>query len=874
MASVQHYNIDKLDYSNYATWSSDMRFILLEKNAWGITIGTEKEPIYDKSKPLPEEVADFRSRAVKALTYIYLHLTNDFKKIVEKCETPFHAWEKLRLHFQPDNRSQQMTLFTQICSARIAPNESINMFAARLRRLKDQFDIIDDEMPEMFISFQLLRYLPPHFDSISQSIVRWEKSRFIFDDIVKELIAEETRLHLREGDRRVEETYEASKANKYRSKRRIRCYGCGKYGHTKSTCTTNNNRNRSQKRDDEPTFRKPSTSPSGNSCRKSPDQHKFRHKTLNSRNTSSSNSEGLYIQASAVEATGAEDNFVFDTAASHHFVNDISLLESFTPLNEEKIALAIDNVSFPIKGKGVMRLKFGPRIVKFNDVLYVPNLRRNLISGPKLDITGACFKGQGGLVKAKDSKGEELFTAKLKRGIYVLNPKPVSKSKKSVSFEASSAQLSDVALWHRRFGHVYQPLLKRTSQLGCVRGLPRLKFEKHFCEICKLNKHKHVPFKSLQEIRSKRPLDLLHVDTWGPTRTEGRKGERYYLSIVDDYSRRAAIYPLVSKYDVYNTLKLHIERAETYLNSKVKAIRSDNGTEFKNRAVTDFLDSKGIKHELTNIYSPQQNGVAERLNQTALNATRAILDDSGLPLSFWPEAIMYFAYTWNRCVHTNMNQTPFQRYTGKPPSVRHLRPFGCIVYVGIPKQHRTSKFDRKAQKAVLMGYAKRTRGYRVYLPEKDSIVETINVSFDEQSLGSGAVLGARSQLATPPIVEIFHDEPTITHPLVPDSQGTLEDSKVEEHDSDSESDPDEPTGHLKRTLWRRELRPRKTGKKIDVYFYEVGKKRGLATQGQIKDYCQKHNLIYNDNLFQFSSKDKYEGVIADTEESSTSHASA
>lgn len=225
------------------------------------------------------------------------------------------------------------------------------------------------------------------------------------------------------------------------------------------------------------------------------------------------NSESHYVQASVIEATDSENLFVSDTAASHHFVKEKSLFDLFTLVSNEKIAVAVDGVSFPIKGKSIVKLRFGPRIIELKDVLYVPNLRHNLISGSKVDFYGAQFAGQKGIITINNFKGERIFTTKLKNGIYVINPKPVTNPRKSISFEDSLTSANDAMLWHCRFKHVYHPLLSRTSQLGCVCGLPKLKFDKFFCEICKLNKHKHRLFKKLQEIHCTHPLELLHVDT-------------------------------------------------------------------------------------------------------------------------------------------------------------------------------------------------------------------------------------------------------------------------------------------------------------------------------------------------------------------------
>lgn len=96
----------------------------------------------------------------------------------------------------------------------------------------------------------------------------------------------------------------------------------------------------------------------------------------------------------------------------------------------------------------------------------------------------------------------------------------------------------------------------------------------------------------------------------------------------------------------------------------MKSIRTDNGGEFVNRNFTNFCQNLGIKHELTNTFTPEQNGTVERFNQTVVDGTRTILAESGLDKSFWPETALYFAYTWNRLCHKNQTKTPFDLYGG------------------------------------------------------------------------------------------------------------------------------------------------------------------------------------------------------------------
>lgn len=143
------------------------------------------------------------------------------------------------------------------------------------------------------------------------------------------------------------------------------------------------------------------------------------------------------------------------------------------------------------------------------------------------------------------------------------------------------------------------------------------------------------------------------------------------------------------------------------------------------RPLLNFEDN-GIHHKFTNVYSPEQKGVLERLNQTIMNGACSVLNKSKLSLKFWPEAILYIAYTLNRVCHKSQKKTPFEYYCENKPSIRHFRPFGTVAFVGVPKQLRSSKFEPKAKKGVLVRYAMSTKGYRVWFPDTNKIIETIN----------------------------------------------------------------------------------------------------------------------------------------------------
>ncbi|GFS91195.1 retrovirus-related Pol polyprotein from transposon TNT 1-94 [Trichonephila clavipes] len=158
----------------------------------------------------------------------------------------------------------------------------------------------------------------------------------------------------------------------------------------------------------------------------------------------------------------------------------------------------------------------------------------------------------------------------------------------------------------------------------------------------------------------KTSIELLHMDLCGPMPTESQGGNKYFLSIIDDYSRKVTVFPIRNKSDVFHTFIRFQKRAERFLSKKVIAVRTDGGLEFCNKHMDNFLTELGIKHEVTNSYTPEMNGVAERFNLTALDGIKTLLKSSEVPHKFWGEALLCFTYAWNRICHKDSNKTPFE----------------------------------------------------------------------------------------------------------------------------------------------------------------------------------------------------------------------
>ncbi|GJS98221.1 putative ribonuclease H-like domain-containing protein [Tanacetum coccineum] len=205
----------------------------------------------------------------------------------------------------------------------------------------------------------------------------------------------------------------------------------------------------------------------------------------------------------------------------------------------------------------------------------------------------------------------------------------------------AKASLDESTRWHRRMAHVNFKTINKLAKEGLVDGLPLKVFtNEHNCVACNKGKQHKASYKHISAVRLiTETLQLLHMDLFGPTNIRSIDQKYYSLVVTDDFSRFSWTFFLGTKDETFYVLKEFIALIENQLNKKVKGIRCDNGTEFKNAKLIELCGEKGIKRDYSNPRTPQQNGVAERKNRTLIEAARTMLADSKLPTMFWTEAV-------------------------------------------------------------------------------------------------------------------------------------------------------------------------------------------------------------------------------------------
>ena len=349
------------------------------------------------------------------------------------------------------------------------------------------------------------------------------------------------------------------------------------------------------------------------------------------------------------------------------------------------------------------------KLVIICDVLYVPEFKTNLLSVGKLAQQGmpVTFVRDKCIIGSREAP---VAFAVRRDGLFRLSVEPAKAGGATgcgAAFVTAAACPERAMLWHRRFGHLGFANLGVLQRHGLVRGVdvPQdvfAKFDTLDCDVCQQTRPRQS--RAARDSRSTHVLQLLHSDVCGPMQVPSMGGARYFVTVLDDFSKLSVVKCIAAKSDVPTVLPSMIQLLETQSGRRVQRLRSDRGGEYVNKALAEYASSKGILMELTAGYSPESNGAAERLNRTLIERTRAMLMDAGLPLALWGEAVIAACHVRNRSpVAGTRAGTPWGMFFGAVPDVSHLRVYGCKVLCHVPSVLR-KKFDSVSYSGVLVGY--------------------------------------------------------------------------------------------------------------------------------------------------------------------------
>jgi hypothetical protein len=681
---------------NFGLWQRRMRGVLIQQR---LQVALEDRP-EGMSDP---EWSDIDQRAIST---IEMYITDDVLNHVISAISAKDMWEKLEAIYLGKSLSNKLFLKKKLFKLEMKEGEDVMKHINSFNALINDLSRIDVQFSEEDRALLLLASFPDSYEHFVTTLM-FGKTTLKFNEIVQDIISHVT---MKKADDKstsgsalnVESRGRnsnrgsgrgRSKSRSGRSKSRyprnsngqsssktIECWNCGKTGHYKNQC-------------------------------KAPKKEK------------ESDSANVVADGEALilSVDSPLDSWVLDSGASFHTTAIREILENYVSGDFGKVYLA-DGTALDVVGIGNVKIRIhADSVWKLQKVRHVPELKKNLISVGQLDDEGHGIHFHGG--KWKVSMGARIIALGEKTGTLYMT----TDMRDTIAVADASAEAD---LWHQRLGHMSEKGLKVMHSLG---KLPKLKSVNiDFCENCIFGKQKRVSFKTGGRTLRNEKLELVHTDVWGPAAVSSIGGKSYFVTFIDDHSRKVWVYFLKQKSEVYEVFKKWKAMVENETGLKIKKLRSDNGGEYEDTGFKRFCFENGIRLERTVPGTPQQNGVAERMNRTLTERARSMRIQSGLPKQFWAEAINTAAYLINRGPSVPLEQRiPEEVWSGKEVNLSWLKVFGCTAYVHI-SDHARGKLDPKSLKCTFIGYGGDEFGYRLWDDQNKKIIRSRDVIFNEK----------------------------------------------------------------------------------------------------------------------------------------------
>lgn len=472
------------------------------------------------------------------------------------------------------------------------------------------------------------------------------------------------------------------------------------------------------------------------------DDNRERPKGGNSAPERKLHGEGLVSEALTSRSSQQvrDADWFLDSGASDHMCNQIDWYVTYEAFDTQTPVCIGDGGCIEAYGKGNINIDMFNRNDWIRnhlvDVLYVPKLKYNLFS-----VDAALDKGlemQSTNIACKTKDGRVIATGVRKGKMYVIKfnvNKPSMLGWRQHPPEALTTSTVTLKDWHEKLAHQNFRHVRRILDKFQI---PVKNKKNPFCEACAVGKMHRLPFletnsktQSIREIIHADLCDLMPIKSFG--------GSRYYLLLKDDYSHYRTTYFIKSKAETSDCVKNFLRKAEKQCPGGVQILRTDNELEFVNDEIKQLANRLGIRQR-TVIYTPEQNGSAERDNRTLKEAARTLMLRGGFKAEFWAEAINTAVNTLNWTGTSSIKGvTPHELWFQRKQDIKNLHIFGEEVFVHIPKE-KCRALDAKARKD-FVGYGDEIKGYRVWFPDDMRIETARNIIFFGQNLPNDRAKG-------------------------------------------------------------------------------------------------------------------------------------
>lgn len=643
----------------------------------------------------------------KCRSVLVQSIADDYLEYVKDKKSPKEIWDRLHEVFERKSITNRFILKRELLSMRFREGDRLEEHFLRFDKLVREIKGAGAKMDEEDVICLLMLTMPESYDAITTAMEAVTEN-LTMDLVRKKYLDVEAK---RKSLRHEADSEDAAFSGRMRTK--LKCYGCGEFGHKKVHCPKNRDHHKSASR-----FQPKKSAPKANV----------------SKAVTFVATEGQEDAIAASVVTSSR--WYLDSGASEHMCNDRSLFDSLEkldkPVTVQTVKSGVTLSAFHC-GRVVAFAAVDGEIFRVNiaKVLFIPDLSVNLLSLRKMEESGLKVVFYNGTVIVEDA-GQIVAVGKQSGRLYCMDFdfKPQQQNSKAMVTGQVDKQ---VGLWHLRYGHLGNDNLLKLVKKNLVSGMQidGAGHERLLCEPCISGKLTRQPFPARQQKHSGRPLEIVHSDVCGPIDPVSWDGNRYFVSFTDDYTHLSVVYLLRSKSEVLERLREYEAMAKAHFGTKMSRLQCDNGGEYTGEAVKRFCKQRGIRLEFTVPYTPEQNGVSERLNRTVIEKVRAMMEAKSVPKFLWGEAVYTAVYLLNRSpsVAVAGDVTPLEAWSSRKPDVSHLRVFGSECYIHVPKQLR-KKLGVKSEKVLFVGYA--PNGYRVWNGEK--VIVARDAIFNEMEL--------------------------------------------------------------------------------------------------------------------------------------------
>lgn len=740
----------------------------------------------DKSEA---NAAVWESMNRKVKSYLLNSLDTKHVKLVLGCKTAKEIWKRLEEVHTQRSVSAKIVLQTQFFDAKMQPGEKVSDYVTRVEYLNNQLHDLGEKIPDTTVVGKIVSGLTESYSNFMSSWTLVPANEQTLSNLLSRLMAEEAiknkfdsaggsalAVHgnIKPGNTGKKGKWRNSNKNKSSEssgskhiedlKKRTKCRKCGKKGHWKAECPENNQANKDS--DDKDDLVK-----------------------------------GIAVVAEA-NFSEQTDDWIVDSGATHHMTFDGSAYVRYQTLETPKIIRYGNNANGYGIGVGDIQvlatLNDGEKkLLVVKDVLHIPDIRRKLFSVSASTKRGntAHFGTDG--VTIRDKSGETILIAKQDGNLYRATIKEIIPEEANVILSEENLEL-----WHERLAHISNKVIKSMVKSGSAEGIPS-KLSKVpslgqratiNCISCSLGKQHHKSYRLSTRKRAETVGEQVHVDLCGPIGTDTIIGSKYFVLFKDEHSNFRKVYFVKSKDQVFECVQRCVADIEADTKEKVMRLVSDRGSELVSKRTQEFLLGRGISHEVSAPFTPQQNGFIERDNRTVMEAARSMLYHRKLPEYLWGEAVNTAVYLLNRVPNKNTgSKSPYELYFKRKPRLSHVRIFGSLAISKQQAKKRSGyqkKLEARGKKTILVGY-EHDYTYRVFDPENKSIIVTRDVEIDERmSIEGGQASSNLDNLVS--FIQQLPEDPSNMNLSDFDSDSGLDQEDAGDKDDSTEIDADDP----------------------------------------------------------------------------------